>query len=137
MNKFEHYRKGERGSAAVKFFFIVIVLMTVAHAAYNYVPVAYSAENLRTEMHTAVVQGLALPGKMSPVDNVKSRIQQSVKRHGAPPNTLVDVKQKGNVIMAHVVYNQQVTLLPFGLYNYNYRFDYTATPTGFLADSAP
>lgn len=137
MNTYQKNRNSERGGAGVKFLLTAMVLFMVAHAAYNYVPVAYSAENLRTEMHTAVVQALAMPGKMSPVDNVKTRIQQSVRRNDAPVDTMIDVRQKGNSITAHVVYNKQVSLLPFGLFEYTYRFDHTATPTGFLMDQAP
>jgi Flp pilus assembly protein TadG len=129
------HRHTERGSAAVKFVIILVVLMLMAHAGYNYVPVAYAAESLKTDMMTAVVQGLALPGKISPVENVKARIVQSVQRNNIPPDALIDVKQKGNALTAHVVYSKPVSLLPFGIYTYTYRFDHTATPTGFLMDS--
>jgi hypothetical protein len=128
-------RHTERGSAAVKFVIILVVLMLVAHAGYNYVPVAYAAESLKTDMMTAVVQGLALPGKISPVENVKARIAQSAQRNSIPPDALIDVRQKGNALTAHVVYSKSVNLLPFGIYTYTYRFDHTATPTGFLMDS--
>jgi hypothetical protein len=135
MDQIATVRHGERGSAAVKFTIILVVLMLIAHAGYNYVPVAYAAESLRTDMMTAVVQGLALPGKVSPVDNVKARIAQSVHRNNIPPDAVIDVRQKGNALTAHVVYSKQVNLLPFGIYTYNFRFDHTATPTGFLMDS--
>lgn len=128
----EFGRHGERGSASVKFVIILFVLLLTAHAGYNYVPVAYEAESLRTEMQTAVVQGLAMPGKMNPVDNVKARIQQAAQRNGIPADVLIDVRQNGNNITAHVVYQKEVNLLPFGMYKYIYRFDHTATPTGFL-----
>ena len=135
MDQLATVRRGERGSAAVKFTITLVVLVLIAHAGYNYVPVAYAAESLKTDMMTAVVQGLALPGKVSPVDNVKARIAQSVHRNSIPPDALIDVRQKGNALTAHVVYSKQVNLLPFGIYTYNYRFDHTATPTGFLIDS--
>jgi len=95
-------------------------------------PVAYNAENLKAEMSTAVLQGIALPGKINPVDNVKVRIQKAIQQNDIPPDAVIDVKQAGNSITAHVVYAQQVNLLPFGIYRYNYQFDHTATPTGFL-----
>ena len=54
-------------------------MVLVANAGYNYVPVAYDAESLKTEMGTAVLQGLALPGKLNPVDNVKARSQKAYR----------------------------------------------------------
>ncbi len=135
MKQLATLRNSERGSAAVKFTIILAVLMLIAHAGYNYVPVAYAAESLRTDMMTAVVQGLAMPGKISPVENVKAKIAQSVHRNNIPPDALIDVKQNGNALTAHVIYSKPVNLLPFGIYTYTYRFDHTATPTGFLLDS--
>ncbi len=135
MNNRANDRRGERGSAGVKFACTLAVLALVAHAAINYVPVAYSAESLRTDMQTAVIQGLALPGKVNPVENVKARIWQSVQKNELPADTLIDVRQKGNAITAHVTYSKPVNILPFGIYTYTYRFDHTATPTGFLMDS--
>ena len=48
-------RSSERGSAGVKFAIFLAFLGLFAHAAYNYVPVAYEAESLKTEMHTSVM----------------------------------------------------------------------------------
>lgn len=127
--------RNERGSAGVKLLACLAVIALVAHAAINYIPVAYSAESIKSDMQTAVLQGLALPGKLSPVDNVKTRIQQSASRNDAPKDVFIDVQQKGMSLTARVVYNKQVSILPFGVWTYNYKFDHTATPTGFLIDS--
>ena len=132
MEKLHNPRNGERGSAGVKFTVFACVFLLAIHAGYNYVPVAYDAESLKTEMQTAVVQGLAMPGKMNPADNVKSRIQKAIVTNNIPRDALLDVKQNGNSIMAHVAYTQPVNILPFGMFRYNYKFDHTATPSGFL-----
>jgi hypothetical protein len=125
-------RESERGGAGVKFIIILVVILLAANAGYNYVPVAYDAESLKTEMNAAVLQGLAMPGKLNPVDNVKARIQRAVQQNDIPADALIEVKQTGNVITAHVSYTKQVGILPFGIYSYNFRFDFTATPSGFL-----
>ena len=132
MNNAAKNRESERGSAGVKFVLILAVIVLVANAGLNYVPVAYDAESLKTEMGTAVLQGLALPGKLNPVDNVKARIAKSIQTNNIPADAIVDVKQNGNVLTARVSYSKPVNILPFGIYKYKYDFDYTATPTGFL-----
>lgn len=132
MNNLAKNRASERGSAGVKFIVIFAVILLVAHAGINYVPVRYNAESLKTDMETAVLQGLALPGKLNPVDNVKARIQRSIQQNNIPADAVLDVKQAANAITAHVSYVQQVDILPFGIYRYAYRFDHTATPSGFL-----
>jgi len=125
-------RVSERGSAGAKLTIALAIIALAAHAGYNYVPVAYDAASLRSDMDTAVLQGLALPGKISPVDNVKERIAKSIVVNNIPQSATIDVKQAGNGLTARVTYQEQVNILPFGLYKYNYIFDYTSTPTGFL-----
>jgi hypothetical protein len=132
MNNLAKRRESERGSAGTKFLMIVIVLGLAANAGFNYVPVAYDAENLKSEMSTAVLQGLAMPGKLDPVDNVRARIVRAAKTNDIPADAIIDVKQNGNIITAHVMYTKQINLLPFGAFKYNYKFDHTATPSGFL-----
>jgi hypothetical protein len=126
-------REAERGSAGAKFAVIFGLIALVAHAGYNYVPVAYDAESLKSEMETAVLQGLAMPGRINPADNVKARIQKAMQVTNTPPEAILDVKMgPNNTLRARVAFTKQVNILPFGIYKYNYVFDHTATPTGFL-----
>lgn len=134
MNEQLKNRESERGSAGVKFAITLAIILLVANAGYNYVPVAYEAESVKTDMQTAVLQGLATVGKLSPVDNVKARIQRSFSVNHVPENALLDVKMAGASITARVAYTKEVGLLPFGIYNYKYVFDHTATPSGFLLE---
>lgn len=133
MKKVVTKREAERGSAGAKFAVILGFIALVAHAGFNYVPVAYDAESLKSDMETAVLQGLAIPGKVNPVDNVKTRIQKAIQSNNIPPEAIVDVKAgANNAITARVAYTKPVNILPFGIYKYNYTFDHTATPAGFL-----
>ena len=132
MNNLAKPRESERGSAGVKFVAVVAALILFGNALLNYVPVAYNAESLKTEMSTAVLQGLAISGKLNPVDNVKARIAKAIVNNDIPADAVVDVKQAGNALTAHVMYTKEVNILPFGMYKYTYKFDHTATPTGFL-----
>ena len=52
--------------------------------------------------------------------------------NSAPADATLNVTQQGNVIQARVTYTKNVSILPFGIYTYQYQFDNTATPTGFL-----
>jgi hypothetical protein len=132
MKKAVEKRSSERGEAGVKFLLVLLVLFLIANAGYQFIPVAYSGESLKQDMQTAVIQGLAVPGKGSPVDLVKKRIWASIESNNIPADAFVDVKAANNSINAHVYYIKEVPLLPFGIYNYKYQFDHTATPTGFL-----
>jgi len=132
MNTIVKNRATERGSAGVKFLIVLVALILLANAGYNYVPVAYAGENFKSEMQTAVINGLALPGRMSPVDVVKAKVQKAAVDNDLPTNALIEVKQVGNTVQARAAYSQKVAILPFGIYNYTYQFDHTATPTGFL-----
>ena len=132
MNNLLKNRESERGSAGVKFVMVVVALGLFINAGINYVPVRYEAESLKGDMETAVLQGIAMPGKINPIDNVKVRIQKAIVANNIPADAFLEVKQAGNAITARVVYSKDVNILPFGIFKYNYKFDQTVTPTGFL-----
>lgn len=134
-NTFKNHRHGERGSARTKFLLTLMVMAVFVNAAINYIPVAYQGENFKQEMQTIVVQGMALPTNgANPVDMMKSKLLRAARENQLPP-ALIDVKNLNNVTTAHVRYLKEVNIVPFGIYNYNYEFDHTATPTGFLIKS--
>ncbi len=127
---------GERGAASVKFLIVLTIIILAANAGYNYIPVAYEAESVKQEMETAVVQSMAMPGSVDVVGSLKARIQRILLAEGIPPaNALIEVKQVNNLCQARVAYSQSVKILPFGLYNYTYKFDHTSAPSGFLTKS--
>ena len=133
MKKAVEKRGSERGGAGVKLLIFLLVLVLIGNAGYQWIPIAYAGESLKQDMQTAVIQGLAVTRKVSPVDMVKRRIITSVQSNNISlEDALIEVKISQNAIEAHVYYVKEVPLLPFGLYNYQYEFDHTATPNGFL-----
>ena len=125
-------RSSERGSAGVKFMLVFMVLALVAHAGINYIPVAYQGASFKQEMDTAVVKGLGASGRIKPMDAVKASINKASFDYDIPDDALVEVTPVNGVVEAHVAYERQVNMLPFGLYRYKYDFDYVAKPTGYL-----
>lgn len=132
MNQTKFERHSERGSAAVKFLFIFVFLALVANAGYNYIPVAYSGASFRQEMDTAVVKGLAASGRMKPLEVVTASVKRAAADHAIPPEAFIEVKPVAGVVQARAVYTLEIPILPFGMYNYQYNFDYTAAPVGYL-----
>ncbi len=132
MKNLKKNRMSERGGAGVKFLAVGLVLVLLAHAGYNYIPVAYEGANLRQEMDTAVVKGLAASGQLKPMDVVKASVERAISQNNVPSDRFVDIKPAGNVIQAQVVYSKQVAMLPFGIYKYKYNFNYVAVPKGYL-----
>ena len=132
MNKKTRNKNSEQGSAKVNLAVVLSILFLLAHAGYNYIPVAYEGENFKQEMQTAVVQGMAVPSGITINDMVKGKLQRAMAANNIPPDAFVQVKQINNSVQAHVAYTKQVNMLPFGIYKYNYQFNHIATPTGFL-----
>ncbi len=132
MKSIKNDRSSERGGAGVKLLCVAVVLGMIGHAGYNYIPVAYEAASLRQEMDTAVVKGLATSGRMKPLEVVQASVERALRDNNAPADAIVEIKPEGGVVQAHVAYTKSVKMLPFGLYKYNYNFDYVAAPTGYL-----
>jgi hypothetical protein len=132
MNRSTSHLHSQRGSAGAKFLVLLVVIVLAAHAGYNYVPVAYNGAAFRQEMDTAVVKGLAASGQMKPAEVVAAHMKKAAYDYSIPSDAVIEVKPGQGHIAAHASYHQPVNMLPFGLYKYNYQFDYTAVPTGYL-----
>ncbi|QYO67063.1 hypothetical protein [Leptolyngbya sp. 7M] len=122
----------ERGSAGVKFLAVFLLIVLVANAGYNYIPVAYDGASFKQEMDVAVVKGLAASGNIKPLEAVKATIQKAAYDYNVPSDAFIEIKPAGGYIQAHVVYSKPVSILPFGIYTYTYNFDYRAVPSGYL-----
>ena len=125
-------RSSERGGAAVKFLFVFLIVILVGNAGINYIPVAYQGASFKQEMDTAVVKGIGVSGRINPVDAVTASITRASKDYDIPDDAFVEIKPVSGVVEAHVAYQKQINMLPFGLYKYDYDFDYVARPTGYL-----
>ena len=132
MNELNKCRNSQRGGAGIKAIFVILILGLCANAGFNYVPVAYQGANFRQEMDTAVVKGLAASGQMRPLDVVKSSIERAAAENQLPPDAVIEIKPVNGIVEAHVAYTKNVPVMPFGMYNYRYDFNYVARPTGYL-----
>lgn len=127
------FEDSQRGSAGLKLIRALLVLFLFGNALFNYLPVVYNNENLKQEMHAAVLQGMSLPPTMgNPVEVTKRRLTNVMKANNIPSYAFLEVKQVNNLIQARVAYTQPIPILPFGLYDYNYQFDHTTNTGNFL-----
>lgn len=129
-------REVEHGGATAKFVIVLLIVILAVYAGWNYVGALYQSAGIRQEMHTAVLQGSALPPnspKGDPISITKERIKRAAQDYELPPDTYIEVKW-GNqsLLQARVYYKRKINLLPFGLWEREYVFDETVTPTGFL-----
>jgi len=132
MKKLNKDRNSERGSAGIKFLFVFLVMAMALNAGINYVPVAYQGASFQQEMDTAVVKGLGVSGRINPLETVTASIRKASFDYDIPADAFVEIKPVNGIVEAHVVYSREVNMLPFGMYKYNYNFDYLARPTGYL-----
>ena len=125
-------RRGERGSARVRFIIILAVVVIIVYMAFQYVPVAYRAYTFRKTMDETVEK--AANGNM-PVETkgqwAADQLKASSHEYGVPTNArIVPLYQNGRVEVT-VQFTQPINLLP-GVWTYNYPFDYTAKSSTFL-----
>lgn len=125
-------RRGERGSARIRFIIIFAVVVILGYMAVQYVPVAYRAYTLRRSMDDTVEK--AANGSM-PIEQkgqwAADQVKASANDYGVPTNArIVPLYQNGRVEVT-VQFTRQINLLP-GLWTYDYPFDYTAKSSTFL-----
>ena len=127
-------RSSEHGGAGVKFLIIVVVLFLIGHAGYVYIPSAYQSEDYKQRMNELVTNAFAMPNSaINSPEAVKQRLRSYGNDYGVPANALIKVdKMDSGALRAQVKFSKEIDILPFHLYKYNYEFNHTATPTGFL-----
>lgn len=127
-------RSPEHGGAGVKFLIVVVALFIIGHAGFNYVPIAYQAQDYKQRMTEVVTNAFAMPNSaINSPEAVKQRLRRYGNDDGVPADALIKVDKMDNGAMrAQVKFARQIELLPFGLYKYNYEFDNTAIPNGYL-----
>lgn len=134
MNKVFNRQCPEHGGAGIKLLVALSVLILLANAAFNYIPVAYQGENFKQDIKSAVVKATYVPKNVDPVESVRAKLNSAVRTNQIPPDSYIEVKEINKVLQARVYYTKEVPLLPFGFYNHVYTFDHTETPEGFIED---
>ncbi|MGI8670462.1 MAG: hypothetical protein ACR2J3_11570 [Aridibacter sp.] len=131
----KHTKNNEKGSAGSKLLLVLVVIVLIANAGYHYIPTAYDGENFKQDMGTAVIQGITMPSTAGkPIDIVKRKLNNAAVSNNLPSDAYINVTEKNNVITARVFYVKKIPVLPFGIYEYDYIFDHSATPNGFLTE---
>ncbi|HEY8410586.1 MAG TPA: hypothetical protein VIK76_04260 [Pyrinomonadaceae bacterium] len=119
-------RSTERGSASLKFLFVMLFLGASAYSGYLYVPVAYNAYGFKDLMQHYVDLASA-EGK--PPAWAAEQLMKNFGDFEVPANALVTPNKRDNRIEVRIQYVKPIV---FPGYTYNYEFDYTAKSTAFL-----
>lgn len=132
------FTNDQRGASTWKVLFFLAILGLAINAALKYYIVEYNCASLKNEMRASVFLGQASGGSSAvTMEQARQRITRAVRDNEMPSNTYIDVDSDEGQMYARVAFTAVVHLLPFGLYDYNYVFDETATSTGFLPKATP
>lgn len=119
-------RKGERGSARLKFVVVLAILGAIAYAGYKYIPVAYQAYLFKDQMHQKVDAAVALGHTSS---WVTEQLTKTLPDYDIPSDAQIETTKQNDRMEVHVQY---VKPIDFPGYTYNYTFDETIKSTDFV-----
>jgi hypothetical protein len=120
-------RTTERGSARLNFVILMAIMVAVAYAGYQYVPVAYQASQLKVFMQDTVNNAV-----ITDKDAVwaEDQLRRSLTSYGVPSDARVTVANRESRMEAHVEYT---VLVPLLVTTYEYKFDHTTRSTNLLS----
>jgi hypothetical protein len=121
-------RTAERGNARLNFLIMLAVIAAVAYAAYQYVPVAFQAGQLKVFMQDTV-NNAVITSKDAPW--AEDQLRRNLTSYGAPPDAVVTVANRSSRIEAHVEYT---VLVPLLVTTYEYKFDHTVRSNNLLPE---
>jgi len=125
-------RHSERGGAGVKLLIVLVILVVIGRAGWNFIPVWYEAQGAKQEMATAVKKAVTLPDKNDPKGTLKRGLDVLVRASVIPSEAKITITEPKNVLQTNVRYSKKVSILPFGLYDYDFVFNHTATANGII-----
>lgn len=120
-------RASEQGGARLKFLIVAAIIVVVAYAGYQFIPVAYQAYQLKDLMQHDVDTAAAM-GK--PPAWVKEQLVKSSADYGIPADAVIEPQQQGNRMEVRVAFKQPIE---FPGFVYSYEFDHTAKSGTFLS----
>jgi hypothetical protein len=109
----------ERGNSRFNFLLTLVVIGLAGYVAYQYVPVAYQASQLKISMQDTVDKAVVTSKNAAWAED---QLRRSLPIYGAPPDALITVANKESRIEAHVQYSVPIPLL---VTTYEYKFDHT------------
>src|SRR5258706_7997130 len=119
-------RRGERGSARMKFIIFVLILAAVAYTGYVYIPVRFDAYRYKDMMQhnvdVAATQGY-------PLTWVTEQLKKGAAENNVPANVIITPSSQNGQISVRVQFTRPIE---FPGYTYQYEFDETAKSTAFL-----
>ena len=116
-----------RGGARLNLLITVALIGALGYAGYQYVPVAYNASLLKSDMQD-LVNNAAVSDKGK--GWVEQQLRAALAEYGAPPDARVSVVSRDKRLEARVVYTRTVPLV---VTDYQYHFDHTVRSSGFFA----
>jgi hypothetical protein len=119
-------RKGEQGSARLKFLIVAVVITAVVYAGFQYVPVAYQAYQFKDLMQQKVDAAVALG---HPPEWVQAQLLKSAPEYDVPPDAEIVPTKQNERMEVTVRFTRPVE---FPGYTYEYTFDHTAISTDFI-----
>ncbi len=119
--------RGEWGGARLNFLIVVALIGLVAYAAYNYVPVAYSAFLFKDFMQETVDKAAYPPGQT--VAWAEAQLRAKAREYDLPEDTTYTVQKEDGHVVARVRWSRPI---PMPGFVYDYEFDHTARSSGFL-----
>lgn len=119
-------KSGERGSAQLKFFLFMAVVLAGAYVGYLSLPVVYHAhvwkDLMQHKVDVAATQG-------HPPTWVNDQLRKSAPEYEIPTDAEITASPQDQRIQVRVQYTKPIE---FPGYTYKYEFDYTAKSTEFL-----
>jgi hypothetical protein len=126
-------RPGELGGSKATLTIILVILFLGGYAGINYVPIAYSESDIKTQMQTITTNAIILPASTTNNNQVAwttAELNHLAQNYDLPPSVF-KAEIAGPAVKASINVHRKIPLLPFGLYNYEYDFVYSASSAGF------
>lgn len=126
-------RVSERGGSKVTLTIVLLVLGLALYAAINFIPIAFADSDIKQQMQTIATNATILPAATTGNNQIPwatTELNRLAASYDLPKEAF-KAEIAGPAVRTSVKYKRKVSILPFGLYDYEYDLAYTASTAGF------
>lgn len=128
-------RRGELGGSRITLTIVLVVLALAIFAGYNFIPIAFADSDIKTQLQTIATNAVILPASTTGNQQINwstTEMNRLATSYDIP-KTAFKAEMAGPAVKCSINLKRKVPILPFGIYTYEYDFNYSAVSAGYAS----
>ncbi|MEO6393394.1 MAG: hypothetical protein ABIP75_16215 [Pyrinomonadaceae bacterium] len=128
-------RRSELGGSRITLTIVLVVLALSIFAGYNFIPIAFADSDIKTQLQTIATNAVILPASTTGNNQINwttTELNHLAQQYEIPTEAF-KAEMSGPAVKCTIKLKRKIPILPFGIYTYEYDFNFSATSAGYAS----